>query len=115
MRDEYYGLEDAILVPSEFATTKPRRARHGTWFPEQLETRLSGAPAIVWSTMHCLLWLELKAWTKGEPIAITNIVAKRFGIPRKQKRRALDELVKRGVVSYTQKGRGSPEVEFLAK
>jgi hypothetical protein len=94
---------------------KPKRhVGRGIWFPESIGTELSGAPMAVWCTMHCLLWLEFKAWVKDEPLVFTNAAAKRFGLSRKQKRRALDWLAHRGIVSVAQEDGRNPRVRIIA-
>jgi hypothetical protein len=114
--DRYSGGLPPLDPPTP-PDEKPKKPRgeHSTGFiliPVQVRLRLRGAPATAWATMACLLDLEFEAKVKGGLHKLSNQTLAIYGVSRDQKRAALDELVKRGLVTYTQHGRASPLVKL---
>jgi len=101
-------------LPQDEKPKKPR-GEHAIGFiliPMQVKLRLRKAPAIAWATMACLLDLEFEAKIKGGLHKLSNQTLAIYGVSKNQKQAALDELVKRGLITYTQHGRSSPRVKL---
>ena len=64
------------------------------------------------AVLHILLSLEFKANVKGEPLKLTNYALDWWGVSRRQKRQALDELARRGILTYTQGRNKNPKVRL---
>lgn len=67
------------------------------------------------SALHvlcCLLDISFNTLRKGDAVALSNEAAAFWGMTRKQKRRGLDELVKRSIVTFDQCGMESPRVKI---
>ena len=99
-----------------------RRGKHARGFlqvPAQIMARLKlkGVSMPAWRVLCVLQRLEFEARKKGEPITLSNKALMMFGVPRKVKLRALDELVAREfILPYTRgRNRSCPRVRMNLK
>ena len=106
----------AMTLDYEVIETAPplKKQSKRLWFKFSSSSalRLSSARAsgAAWAVLACLLDLEFQAWRKGEPLALSNVVLKEWGISKYRKLRALPELEKLGLVSVKREPRKSPRV-----
>jgi hypothetical protein len=62
--------------------------------------------------MVCLLRMEFRAKVKGRELSLSNRALEYFGVSRRSKSRGLEELKKRGLITYTQASRRNPKVKL---
>lgn len=124
MDDKLYDLADAVLEPppadgKKLPRPKIEHTHGGLWISARIKAKLNGVSPPALAVLCCLLDLAFKArvWgSPGEPLALSNMAVAKWGVSRGQKRPALDELERRGILTYTQTGKESPRVETgLAK
>jgi hypothetical protein len=89
------------LTPQGTALTATKRAK----------ASVSGAALQV---LCCLLDLEYRAINKDEPLVVSNVALSYWGGTRHTKMEGLDELYRRGIVTYTKEGCESPRVTLTA-
>ena len=96
---------------------KTEHARGGLWIPALIKAKLDGVSPNALAVLCCLLDLEFRSrgWKNpSEPLTLSNVAAAKWGVSRKQKRPALAELERRGILTHTQASKESPRVELRA-
>jgi hypothetical protein len=93
---------------------KAEHSPGGDWLPVQVKARLNGVPpGPALNVLHAIIGLEFKkrtAWSGGV-LTLTKAVAAFWGVSRsRQKLAGLDELARRGILTYTCEHGKNPKV-----
>jgi hypothetical protein len=101
------GVVERRLVPRKIQ----KRLDHFVKVPWTWIERLKGADGQTYRVALCLLYLHWKG--NGAPIKLASGMLTMDGVPRETKRRALQDLERRGLVTVERRPRTSPLVRLL--
>jgi hypothetical protein len=119
------AIEEEDITPPGRAAQKSKRPPGYLYMSAQVKARLTpqGRPELsptqrakasvsgpALQVLCCLLDLEFQALDKGEPLILSNAALARWGGTKHTKIGGLNELCRRGLVTYTQEGNKCPRV-----
>jgi hypothetical protein len=111
-----FVVECEAVPPSErtlAAIARRGRRKAPTFVKAPTDEKSIGVSGTAYKALCCLLDLKLRQYDKGEPVIFSNWAAARWKLSRWQKLRALKELARHGILTYTATGRENPRVTLL--
>jgi hypothetical protein len=104
-------LPDQILGPTPTPRKIAKRREHFVMVPFEWLERLNGAEGSAYAVALHLLYLNWKG--RGGPVKLANGMLKINGINRWSKKRALEDLERRGLITVERRPRKSPIIRLI--